>query len=188
MKSTLYEKFYKQKEEQLKSLVVFAFSLIFILLSGLYFQLEQNQLASERANSSEDVLGATTLNSEINQPEVQITVNDTEEGLSLLTLKSQDITEPVYADIYVEISEEFEFFDAICLVDGCDYYFNNSDLVIRLNGVVIDASETPILSLYYDPELSGAIRIDNRAVNESYLIQQGSDVNLLSGKYFYFEF
>lgn len=188
MKSTLYEKFYKQKEERLKSLVVFAFSLIFILLSGVYFQLKQNQLALERDNSSEDVLGVSTINSETSQPEVQIVANNMEDGLSLFILKSKGITEPLFANIHIEVSDDFEFYDAICLVDGCDYYFKNSDLIIQLNGVEIDSSETPILSLYYDPELSGAVRIDNRAINDSYLIQQGSDKNLLSGKYFYFEF
>jgi hypothetical protein len=187
MKTISFNKQYSNWTPEIRGAVLSMFSLFIIVVYAFVFFVSQSSYLSFNNDGKEQIAG-NVLGVSDRQDSVKIKLNSIEEGISLFSLSSLITTSPVFADLTLK-SVQVEIFDAYCVdIVRCSVELEDNNIYISLKGLIIPANgKYDIAFIEFNYEDSGALILDNGLAEDSYIMEQGSNTNLIENAYFSFQ-
>jgi len=185
MKSISFNEQYGEWNSQIRALVLGMLSLFMIIIySATFFISSSNWIAIENY-SKEQQFGSSVLGISDKQTNVTISSKMIDEDIIVLDLNISNTISPLFAN-FVFYSPDVEIFDAYCINPiRCTVELEDDYLYIGLQGVVPSVfSNVELVNIEFNPDDNGNLILDNGLSSSSYVMEQGSDVNLIKDAYF----
>jgi len=187
MKSISFNEQYGDWNARIRALVLGMLALFMIIVYSATFIIADSDWLAVGDAQNDEISQAGVLGVSDKQVNVTLGLKNIAEDVATFSINVKDMKSPLFAE-FVFYSPDVELFDAYCIdIPRCTADLEGDYLYIDFQGVTLPLySSLKFVNVEFNPEDSGFLTLDNSLASDSYLMEQGSEVNLIENSYFSF--